>query len=90
MTKRNIGARRASTLASQALRNLEVIIASSSVAERPDIKPGDHLLVDWSLKPSHGAIGATRVSDGVRFVRFDGDQSAAIGRLVNPSKLLQV
>ena len=88
MSKDNCGARRASTHANKVLNNLEVIIIGDGFA-RDDHRPGDHVLVDWSLRPDVGAIGAVRVDSGVSFVVFDGDESA-IGRLVNPSRLLRV
>ena len=53
-----------------------------------DLRPGDRILVDWSRRPDEGRIGAVRESGGVQF-QFDSDASAEIGRLVNPSILLQ-
>jgi hypothetical protein len=53
-----------------------------------DLRPGDRILVDWSRRPDKGAIGAVRVPDGVRFIVFDDDAPAEIGRLVNPARLL--
>ena len=87
MTKRMSGARRRSTPAERALQ-LEVVAIGTEYV-REDLRPGDHVLIDWSLRPDFGAIGAVRTpTGGVGFARYVG--GSPMGRMVNPSCLLRV
>jgi hypothetical protein len=89
MKMRNSGAHRNSTAACQALADLEVFEIGAGFV-RGDLEPGDRVLIDWSQLPVKGEVGAVRVRDGVGFIAFDGDPAAKVGRLVNPSRLLEV
>ena len=62
-------------------------------ARHHDLRPGDRVLIDWARRPALGSIGAIRGEGGeVRFIVFDEATAAAaaVGRLVSPSRLLQM
>lgn len=67
---------------------LEVVVVNDGLG---DIRPGDHVLIDWSRLPEKGAVAAMREhGNGVRFDVYKGDErSMIVGRLVNPSRLLK-